>query len=216
MKKLFPENLENFGIIFKGKSIEKIPKVYKKYNDCILVNNFDKEYKLLKKYIVRKNSVQMVNALGTAICKPHKIYRAMGITDILLSRPAHDRKTPALMRRYRKIGLNPNPYPKESMRFTMQFGNTDIKYWNTGIAAIIYVLDWVKPKHIWLVGLDFYQSDYLCRRPHQAPFELQNRRSTGYGIKESFIKIIVKQNPNTQFHIVTYQKFPEIANLEVI
>ena len=32
-----------FGIMFKGKSIEIFGKYSKKFNDCFIVNNFDKE-----------------------------------------------------------------------------------------------------------------------------------------------------------------------------
>ena len=83
---LYPNKINNFGIILKGKSIKKIGEVYENYPYQMIVNNFDLEYKPLKKYLIGKYTVQMTNALKTAIC--HKnVYRGMHIGKILSSRP---------------------------------------------------------------------------------------------------------------------------------
>ena len=36
----FKPGIENFAVILKGKSIERISEVYENYNECFLVNNF--------------------------------------------------------------------------------------------------------------------------------------------------------------------------------
>jgi len=210
---LYPSNINNFGIILKGKSIKKIGAVYENYPYQMIVNNFDLEYKPLKKYLIHKYTVQMTNALKTAIC--HKnVYRGMGIGKILASRPNHDENFRKIRYRYSRMGMDVYPFPDKSMRLSSVFGN-DQKYGMTGIAAVVYVLDIIKPKHLWIVGLDFYQKDYLYRRAHQYPLSRTKSRFAGY--PALFIEHIVSKNPKTMFHMVTYYKhFPKLKNLEII
>ena len=35
---------------------------------------------------------------------------------------------------------------------------------NAGILALCYTLDVIKPKNLWICGLDFYSKDYIFRR----------------------------------------------------
>lgn len=209
----YPNNIKNFGIILKGKSIRKIGDVYQKYQHQMIVNNFDLEYKPLKKYLIGKFTVQMVNTLKTARC--HKnVYRGMQIGKILASRPEQDENFKKVKYRFSRMGLDVYPFPDNSMRLSSFFGN-DTKYGMTGIAAIVYVLDVIKPKHLWIIGLDFYQKDYLFRRAHQYPLSRTKPRFAGY--PALFVEHIVKKHPKTKFHMVTYYKsFPKLKNLEII
>ena len=57
----FDGNVENFGIILKGKSIEKLPEVSKSFNDCFIINNFDEEIKVIGDHLLGKNIVHFTN-----------------------------------------------------------------------------------------------------------------------------------------------------------
>ena len=212
---LFPTNLDNFGIILKGKSVEKIKQVYHQYDHAMFVNNFDPEYKQLKKYYQGKHAVQLVNRLATAVCKK-STYEGTGIKDILFSLPKIDKEIQKVVGKYKKRGMNLHYVPKECMRLAAEFSNPN-KYTNTGILAFVYAIDIIKAKHIWVSGLDFYTSDYLHRRSHQSPLHKQQKKMNDRNVIEAFNTHILKAHPNTMFHIVTYSDvFPNLDNVEII
>ncbi|RLC61194.1 MAG: hypothetical protein DRI01_08880 [Chloroflexi bacterium] len=214
----FPENIENFAVILKGKSIEKISQVYRNYNDCFIVNNFDKEIELLERYLVAKNTVHFVNRLMTAPLTPEN-YQKLGITDIQLSKVSDkgDKALKKAIKHYTSLGLKTHFLPERLLRFTSDFGaEYAIKYPNTGILAVIYALDIIRPKNLWIVGLDFYQADYLARRPHQNPIELQREKMNRLGMDKVFINI-VNRYPEVNVNMVTYyQGLPELKNLNIL
>lgn len=210
---LFHPNIDSFGIILKGKSIQKISLIHEKYQHQLLVNNFDLEFDSLWRYLIGKQSVQMVNTLSTAVCRDF-VYQKMGITKILASRPEASKLHKKTVARYTKHGLKVYPFPDNCMRLSKVFGN-DQKYGMTGIAAIVYAVDIIKPKHLWIVGFDCYQKDYLHRRPWQYPLARTKARFKEYPLL--FVNHIVKKNPQIMFHMVSYYHgFPELKNLEVV
>ena len=80
----FDKNIENFGIILKGKSIEKLPEVSKNFNDCFIVNNFDEEIKVIGDHLIGKNIVHFTNrSFRTAPLIPEN-YEKLGIKEIQL------------------------------------------------------------------------------------------------------------------------------------
>ena len=214
----FPENIENFGVILKGKSIEKIGKVCHNYNDCFIVNNFDKEIELLEKYLVAKNTVHFVNALMTAPLTPEN-YKKTGITDIQLSR-ASAKGIEKAIKYYKSLGLRIHFLPKRLLEFNRDidadYSGKEYRYPNTGVQAIIYALDIIRPKNLWLVGLDFYQQDYLVRRPHQSLLEQQRAQIKRLDLINVFVSIL-KRYPEVNVNMVTYYEgLPELKNLSVL
>jgi len=214
----FQENIEHFGVILKGKSIEKIDEVYGNYDDCFIVNNFDKEMELLERYLINKNTVHFVNRLMTAPLTPSN-YRKLGITDIQLTKVSakgDDGLKRAIMH-YKSLGLRTHFLPQGLLRFNRDFGPEYAnKHPNTGILAICYALDILRPKNLWIVGLDFYQADYLVRRPHQTPIEGQRAKMKRTDLSDVFVNIL-KRYPDVNVSIVTYYDgFPELENLNIL
>lgn len=214
----FPGNIENFGVILKGKSVEKIGNVYHNYNDCFIVNNFDKEIELLEEYLVAKNTVHFVNRLMTAPLTPGN-YKKMGITDIQLSKVSDegDRALKKAIKHYKSLGLNTHFLPGRLLRFTSDFGSEYAKkYPQTGVLAVIYALDVIRPRNLWIIGLDFYQADYLVRRPHQTPIEKQRAKMERIDMVNTFINIL-KSYPEVNVSMVTYYEgLPELKNLNIL
>jgi hypothetical protein len=214
----FPENIENFAVILKGKSVEKIGKVYQNYRDCFIVNNFDKEIELLEKYLVAKNTVHFVNRLMTAPLIPGN-YQKLGITDIQLSKVSDrgDRALKKAITHYTSLGLKTHFLPERLLRFTSDFGPEYAnKYPQTGVLAVIYALDIISPRNLWIIGLDFYQADYLVRRPHQNPIEIQRAKMSRLDMDKVFINI-VSRYPDVKVNMVTYYEgLPELNNLAIL
>ena len=214
----FQENIEHFGVILKGKSIERIDKVYRNYDDCFIVNNFDKEIELLEKYLIGKNTVHFVNRLMTAPLTPSN-YRKLGITDIQLSKVSAkgDDKLKRAIMHYKSLGLRTCFLPRRLLEFNRYFGPEYAnKHPNTGVLAICYALDIIRPKNLWIVGLDFYQADYLVRRSHQSPLEDQRAKMDRIDLINVFVDIL-KRYPDGSVNIVTYYDgFPELANVNIL
>lgn len=214
----FKENIENFGVILKGKSIEKISKIYQNYNDCFIVNNFDKEIELLEEYLVGKNTVHFVNRLLAASLTPGN-YKKMVINDIQLSKVSAegDGQLKKAIKHYKSLGLKTHFLPKRLLMFNRDFGPEYAnKYPNTGVLAIIYALDIIRPKNLWIIGSDFYQADYLVRRPHANHIEIQRAKIEKVDMVNVFINIL-KRYPEVNVNMVTYYEgLPELGNLTIL
>ena len=214
----FTENIENFGVILKGKSIEKISRVYQNYTDCFIVNNFDEEIKLLEEYLIGKNTVHFVNRMMTAPLTPEN-YRKMGITDIQLSKvsPRGDRPLKKAIKHYESLRLRTHFLPERLLKFNSDFGPEYAnKYPYTGVLAVIYALDIIRPKNLWIIGSDFYQADYLVRRPHANPIEIQRAKVERVDMVNVFINIL-KRHPDVNINMVTYYEgLPELKNLNIL
>ena len=95
---LFPDDLENFGVILKGSSIKRLKEISNRFENCFIVNNIDKnknnedsEYSLVAPLIKNKNIVHFVNRLKTApLLKEH--YKELGIKDIQFTKSLLDAK----------------------------------------------------------------------------------------------------------------------------
>jgi hypothetical protein len=216
---LFPENIENFGVILKGKSLEKIHKVYRNYDRCFIVNNFDKEIELLEEYLINKCTVHFVNRMIVTPLLPSN-YRRMGISEVQLSKPSlkGDRTLRRAIRHYKSLGLRFHLLPERLLRFNSDFGPEYAnKYPNTGVLAIVYALDIIQPKNLWIVGLDFYQEDYLIGRAHHTPpLTQQQEKMRRTNLINAFIGIL-KRYPEVNVHIVTYYDgFPKLKNVHIM
>lgn len=214
---LFPKNLDSFGVVLKGKSVEKIEKVYKNYQHQLFVNNYDPEFKKLEKYYTGKErSAQMVNRLSTAVCEKHT-YDKTKVKDIIFSIPDKKDKNVKFVRsRYEELGMNIHYVDKEVMELSNKYFGVSSKCPNTGILGILFALKVIHPKNIYIIGLDFYNQDYLYRRAHQTKLVDQKEKMKKIKIVERFIQI-VKDYPEVNFNLVTYyDKLPEMKNLKII
>jgi len=172
----FDKNIENFGIILKGKSIEKLPEVSKNFNDCFIVNNFDEEIKVIGDHLIGKNIVHFTNrSFRTAPLIPEN-YEKLGIKEIQLYKSdiLWDKRSMYITYQYQILGLRTVLLPKNLLTISGSVFGTEFekKFPSTGLLAIFYALEIIKPKNLYIVGLDFYQSDYLIRRDWNIPIEI--------------------------------------------
>ena len=220
----FSRNLENFGVILKGASVARLPQVSNKFDHCFMVNNFDKnvnndhsEYSIVAPELKGKQIVHFVNRLSTAPLRP-KHYEELGIRNIQFSKAELDGLLKGMKVFYEGCGLTCHLLPEELLGYNDFFqgvGNYAKKHPNTGVLAIIYAAHMLKPKNLWVVGLDFYQNDYLFRRPWQAPLKQQKAKMDRTNMVEHFIDV-VRRSPDVNFKMITNASLPKIKNLEIV
>lgn len=213
----FNKGMDSFAILLKGKSLELLPGYDKEFTDCFLVNNFDEEIRKVGPSLENKNCVHVVNRLMTAPLTEEN-YKRLNITEIQMPKVSciGDKRLTTAASHYKSLGLNLHYLPKHLLEFNKRDFDEEYatKYPNTGILAIIYALEMLKPKTLWIIGLDFYQSDYLVRRSHQNPLHLQQQkmdRTNMVGVTAN----IIRQYPEVNVKMVSYyQGFPEVENIQ--
>lgn len=222
---------ENFGVVLKGRSIARLNRISGRFNDCFIVNNFDRfagdkttEWDLVSPQLQGKNVVHFVNRLNDCpLLEEH--YQELNITDVQFSLAEVDSKLAKSKKTYESYGLNCHLLPKyllsenEFFRDTyyLKPGDSDYtkKHPNTGVLAIFYALRVLAPKNLWIGGLDFYQVDYLVRRPHLTNLENQQLRVKNTKMIEYFCNLLDRYR-ETNFYVVSDAKLPEFPNLMVL
>lgn len=214
----FPTGMDSFAVLLKGKSLEQLPKYEKQFECCFLANNFDEEIRLIGDSLIGKKCVHFANRLMTAPLKPEN-YKKLNITDVQLMKVSacRDRRLKLAADHYKSLGLNVHFLPKKLIKFNKDFGMLySKKYPNTGILTIVYALEMLRPKTLWVMGLDFYQSDYLTRRPHQSPIEVQRRQMEKIKMAEITANTF-RRYPEVKINMVSYYKgFPAPPNVEIL
>jgi hypothetical protein len=111
------------------------------------------------------------------------------------------------IRHYQSLGLKTVFLPKDMINRSKDIYGAEFakKFPNTGQLAMYYTIEIIKPKNLWVIGLDFYQADYLCRegRPHMATIELQRTKMK----RMNAVKVVedwITEHPEINFNIVTY------------
>ena len=227
----FQKNLENFGVILKGSSVAGLPKISDKFENCFIVNNIDKnknnqesEYSIIAPYIKGKKVAHFVNRLQTApLLREH--YQELAIKNIQFTKLQLDPQLAYMKNVYESYGLECHMLPPELLEYNKYFAdkyylqpgdsNYSKKHPNTGVLSVIYAAHILKPKNLWIAGLDFYQSDYLFRRPWHNPLENQQLKMKNTDMVGHFVDI-VKRNPDVNFKMMTNcNNLPEMENLEI-
>jgi len=219
----FSKNLDNFAVILKGSSVKNLPKFSSNFNDCFLVNNIDRnvnqedsEYNVIAPEIRGKNIAHFVNRLTTApLLKEH--YEELNIKNVQFSKIKLDHMLSNVKGYYESCNLTCHLLPEELLEYNKFFSEEYAnKHPNTGVLAVVYAAHMLKPKTLWVIGLDFYQKDYLFRRPWQAPLENQQNKMKRTNMINHFVDVVEK-NPDVSFKLITGATgIPKVENLEII
>ena len=116
------------------------------------------------------------------------------------------------------MGLNTVFLPKHLLKdtdniFGPEFPN---KFPSTGLLAIFYALEIIKPKNLYIIGLDFYQGDYLVRREWNTPIEIMRNKMENTSSPEN-VNRWIEQYQNVNFIISTYfDGFKPQRNLKLL
>tara|TARA_R100000808_G_C2129141_1_gene138700 strand:- start:552 stop:1244 length:693 start_codon:yes stop_codon:yes gene_type:complete len=227
----FEKGLNDFGIVLKGASVARLPKIVDNYQDCYMVNNFDRnadnndsEWTLVAPLLSGKNVAHFVNRLETApLLKEH--YEELNIKHIQFTKTQLDQRLSDMKGLYESYNLTCHTLPEELLEYNSFFtdkyymrpgdSNYAEKHPNTGVLSIIYAAHILKPKNLWIAGLDFYQNDYLFRRPWIAPLKNQQLKMRNTQMVEHFVEVI-KKHPDINFKMITNANLPPLQNLEII
>lgn len=197
----------DIGILLRGKSLEKLPLIADKFDACYIVNNFKEEIEMFVGHIEGKSLVQFANSLLKPTPLKKDQYGRFNIDTVQFSftKSMYKRKKD-LIKFYHALGVKnvrylPDKYEKTTRGIS-----------NTGVCCIFYVSEVIKPKRIWITGLEFYRENYLVKEnyPHQLA------KTKKINLVDSFINI-VKKYPHIEYNLITYyKKLPKIDNLNIL
>jgi hypothetical protein len=215
---LFPENPSSFGVLLKGSSLSEFPEYSDKFNHCFIVNDFKKEVEHIGSFLEGKKIVHFVNKSHYAPLYPSQ-YLHLNIDNIQIYQKFNLFEIGLLKAWLRYTILRKKIYwlPDNLLKFNKTFGKEFVKKFpNTGILAVIYALEIIRPKELWVFGMDFYKSNYLYRRDYHKTLSPQIDKYAKLGLID-FVADLFKQYPSTNINFVTsYKEFPEIKNVKKI
>lgn len=187
---------KHLGVLCRGDSLRMLPRIADKFTKCFLVGQFDLALRRVGRHLQDKEIVQVINkCIGktkSGICKAYNIQdlqSTLGGKELSPQREVLYRKF-VRMNKHAKVHLAPPN--SRALR-------GKVLYVTTGIFALDVIGYW-KPKHIWLVGMDFYDSRY---------FQAEARNGSGRisrGRREKMVQAfwdIADKYPNTNFHVYT-------------
>ena len=127
-----------------------------------------------------------------------------------------DKKTNKRLKEYGEYGLRLVYLPEFLLKWNLFFRPYEnypneyfFKHPNTGVQAVIYAAEIHQPERLFVVGLDFYQDDYLYRRDVSNPLDVQQKKIKRCHMIEHFVDV-VKAFPGIEWHIVTNCDFPQL------
>ena len=200
--------MDSVGLLLRGESLGKLPSVCDRFDDCYILNNWKEEIKIFSGYLYGKNIIHFANSMSTSMLSA-KNYRRFNINKVVFSftRGALEKKGDcSIVRMYNEIGVKTIDFMPE------KYADITKRIKNTGVSCVFYVSEIVKPKIIWVLGLDFYCEDYLVKRNKSH----QLAKAKRIGLADSFIDV-VKRHPHIEYNMVTcYKKLPKISNLNIL
>lgn len=199
------DSTNSIGILLRGKSIEKLPTIIDKFETCFIVNWHKEEFDLLGDYILGKNVIQYTNLKHNAIFL-EEVYRRFNITKVAVpyckSMVIGRVREVFKQQKYGVKGIDylPEKYIKE----------LDLHPRNSGLTCIFYSSQVLKAKEIWIIGLDFYTTDYLGKRTGK------KAKRRGTRMLERFVKY-VELFSFIKYNILSYnEEIPKFDNLNII
>ena len=218
----FSKNVDNFAVLLKGSSLEKIPKYYKNFDKCFIVSDYNDELKFVDRFLKGKEVVHFTNrSKQSSLSKEN--YNKLNIRHIQTGqvfRLNHFRLIQTYFH-YRKMMLNLkiHPLPEKMLRFQSAFGEEyRLKFPNTGILAIIYTLEIIRPKVLWVFGLDFYSKPYMVEQTQKTGLSLNQQQFKLDRLNlPTFVLNLFKNYPETKIMMAShYTKWPKIQNIKNI
>jgi len=218
MKDLFNSNTENFGILLKGNSVSSVINYFNNFDACFIVNNFERELPEFENVLNNKEIIHFINRLPTAPMS-FSSYMALNIEKIMFMKP-FDISDLSMLRNYmlykflrKRVYFLPRSIQKTDWGFGDEYKK---KFPNAGILSLIYALEVIKPKNLWIFGLDFYHGDYLKRRKHQNPIEIQREKFDRLKLIEFTENLFSKYTETTINIITSCSEFTPSSNVNKI
>jgi hypothetical protein len=117
------------------------------------------------------------------------------------------------------VGLNVHFLPDCLLAYHKEFGKEyGLKFPNTGILSLIYTLEIIRPKTMWIFGLDFYSSKYMTTQTQTTHLTIDNQAAKldRLGLQE-FVFSLFRKFPETKIKVASYYNdWPEIHNVSML
>ena len=214
---------ENFGLLLKGGSLDQLHKYNDKFDQCMIVSDWDDELKVLGNYLLGKEITHFASR-SMSSCLTKENYIKYNIKNIQLGQVFRWDHF-VLMRsylHYASMFLDLNVYflPEKLRKYNDRFGDEyKLKFPNTGVLSIIYTLDILKPKNLWLFGLDFYTTDYYVEQiksPDPRPSSEKYAKIARLGLVDHICELFSEHSETKIFLGTYYKNLPKMDNVEFI
>lgn len=218
----FPKGLENFAVLLKGSSLEKVVGYHDKFNHCFIVSDFDDELGIIGGYLIDKNVAHFTNrSRQSSLTK--RSYQKYNINTVQTGQ-AFSWKHFRLIETYCYykslfIGLNIYSLPKHLMNLNGTFGKEySTKFPNTGILSLAYTLEMIRPKCLWVFGLDFYETPYMATQTQSTQLTLgqQSGKLQRLDLPNFVFRLFRSYNDVEIMMASHYTKWPKIPNMQLI
>ncbi len=202
------DSTNSIGIILRGESIERLPSIIDKFETCFIVNWHKAEFDLLEDCILGKNVIQYTNLKHNAMFS-EEVYRKFNITEVVVpycksmldAKKINEFFEQQTIYGVRKLDFLPEEYIEE----------LDPRPRNSGLTCIFYSSQVLKAKEIWIIGLDFYSTNYIGKSTGKKDLKIQEER-----MMKRFVKYIEKFS-HIQYNILSYnEKILKFDNLNII
>jgi len=139
--------MNNFGIILRGKSLDKLPVICDSFEHCWIINSFENLHSEIRS-LKGKTIEHYCNVLETTVM-PESFYIDFNIKRVVISRFTWTRDARQARKRYQKQGIkNFSLIPKDLSRYTKSFERKHLKHPSTGVMSIIDAVERLKPQHL--------------------------------------------------------------------
>jgi len=218
----FPESVDNFAVLLKGSSLENISKYYKNFDKCFIVSDYDDELMNVDKFLKGKEIVHFTNrSKQSSLSKiNYKKFNIKHIQTGQVFRMSHFRLFETYFH-YKKmmIDLKVHALPEKLLKFHSDFGvEYELKFPNTGILSLIYALEIIRPKVLWVFGLDFYSQPYMVEQSQSTVLSLEQQQSKLNRLNlPGYVSDLFQKYPETKIMMASYYgNWPKIQNMTVI
>ena len=218
--KLSETSGKNFGVLLKGTSLNKVREYSTKFSSCFIVSDFDDELASVGAFIQGKEIVHFTNRSKQAQLSASS-YKKFGITQIQTSVPFTFKDYKLHQARASFFLKQPKGkfyyLPDELSTLSSQFGPAyKRKFPNTGVMSILFALYKIKPKNLWIFGLDLYERPYSVAQSRDPGISLQEQKFKidRLGLKH-FLFDHIRSCYTTKVHLATLMSdVPDLRNVE--
>ena len=212
--------IDNFGILGKGSSLVFLKKYYLNFQSCYVLSDFDDEFKIYKEYLQNKKIIHFANREPLSRLKK-RTYEEYNIKDVQLStRFSFDTfKTLTTYLKYKirnpslKVNLLDTKALKYNQGLPKEYKN---KFPNTGILSILYAIDYISPKNLWIFGIDFYSTPYSTLQTTNSHLDLVEQKNKVKRL--DLVKILnkkISESTHINFHVLSYSpEWIDVPNLK--
>ena len=211
--------VDNLAVLLKGASLSMVEMYSEKFKDCFIVSDYNDELDYIGHHLLGKNIVHFTNRSKSASLSKvnYQKYNIKNIQTAQVFRLNHYR----LMQTYlyykrMAIGLKVHFLPESLLKFHIDFGpEYALKFPNTGIISLIYSLEIIRPKVLWVFGLDFYSTPYMVDQTLSTSLSLEQQAEKMARLDlPNYVSQLFRNYPDTKIMMAShYPDWPDIDNL---